>query len=99
MTVTYSAEADDDLADIYSYTQTTWGFEQANRYAQRLRHGAQHIANHPRIGLLEPDLGQDVRSFLVEEHRVIYRPVGADSIRILRVIHPSRLIVVRDIPR
>jgi toxin ParE1/3/4 len=78
-----------DLREIYRYSIQNWSETRALEYDRALRDGFRRLLEHPAIGQLRPDLGAELRSFSVREHRIIYR-VTPDTIRVLRVLHHRR---------
>src|SRR5215217_3106417 len=61
-----------DLQDILRYTTRQWGRRQRAIYRQALYRGFDELARHPYLGKEEPKYGRNVRSFLVEYHRIIH---------------------------
>ena len=72
----------------------------ADRLLERIDEKCRLYATQPKMGSPRPDLGREVRCFLVGNYVVIYRPIE-DGIVVLLVIHGARDIsaIFRDIFR
>jgi toxin ParE1/3/4 len=81
-----SARARRDLSGIRAYGRAQWGEQQANEYSAALSRAFQVLRDYPLLGVARDDLAPGLRSFSVEQHRIIYRVKG-DVIRVLRVVH------------
>jgi toxin ParE1/3/4 len=64
----------------------------ADRQLDRIDKKCEAYANQPEMGDLRPDLGSEIRCFIVGNYVVLYRPVD-DGILVLLVVHGAR-----DIP-
>ena len=84
-----SRDADEDLQNIFNYTQGSWGEAQATTYMHELFARFDLIARTPAIGRVRPELGEDIRSFPYGQH-VVFFTVWQGEIAILRVLHGSR---------
>lgn len=82
-------EADEDLQDIFLYTDQRWGEDQARRYLDGLFHLFDHLGQNPDMGRLRDELGDGIRSFPHVSH-VVYFMRWKDETAILRVLHGSR---------
>jgi toxin ParE1/3/4 len=78
-----------DLQEIVRYTKQTWGVAQAQRYREELELALQQLALAPGMGRARERIGPRLRSFRVVEHVAFYVQ-RRNSIRILRILHPSR---------
>jgi toxin ParE1/3/4 len=79
-----------DLDGIYDYIGRTRRSPQAaDRTIDRIHQSCQVYASQPGMGEARPDLGENVRIFVVGSHVVIYRPLD-DGIRVLRVFEGHR---------
>lgn len=83
-----TSSAQQDLLNILHFTRIRWGARQRDIYHRRLRAGFSRIAEYPEIGKLRPELDDDVRSWQVGSHIVIYHP-GGDAITLLRIVHEN----------
>jgi len=88
-----SLEADQDLSDIFDYTQTEFGQDQAIIYLRDLDDCFTTLLNHPESGRKRPEIREGLYSLASGSHVVFYR-ILADRLRIVRVLHGSR-----DLPR
>jgi toxin ParE1/3/4 len=84
-----SPEADNDLEEIYDYSDTTFGSDQAISYLEGLETLFENLSKHPHIGRLRPEIRKGLRSIAHSSHTVYYRTVNK-RIRIVRVLHSSR---------
>jgi toxin ParE1/3/4 len=78
--------ARNDIRSIRAYSRGQWGEHQANENSAALSRGFETIRDNPEFGVAADDLGAGLRSFSVEQHRIIYR-IRGETIRILRIIH------------
>ena len=82
-----SAEADLDEIWLYIAQDST---RNADRFADRiLRTCRQTLADSPRIGLSREELSPSLRSFVVQDYVILYRPID-DGVEVVRVLHGSR---------
>lgn len=81
--------ARDDIREIRAYSKAAFGPIVARDYLNGLAAQFDLIEARPLVGVLEPELDRDVRSFRYRSHRIYYRPDG-DDILVLRVLHQSR---------
>ena len=65
----------------------------ADRLISTIDEKCRLIATQPLMGRVRPDLAPDVRSFLVGDYVIIYRPAD-DGIELLLAVHGSRDIPV-----
>jgi plasmid stabilization system protein ParE len=76
-----------DIEAIREYTESTWGYTQAETYLTGLRQRLQQLAAHPAMAPSIP--GSPVRIALYREHRILYRPTD-QGIDIGRVLHQAK---------
>ncbi len=76
-----------DIYDVLQYTFDTWGDEQADMYERLLDDAFQHTRSFPRIGRVRDD---GVREYAMRHHVILYR-YEAETVIIVRVLHPRRL--------
>lgn len=81
--------AERDLKDIWLYTATTWGDDQADNYITLLGQKFQTLAGSPHIGVSRPDIQTSCRFFPEGTHLIFYRLNDDDSVIILAVVHAS----------
>jgi toxin ParE1/3/4 len=85
-----------DLGEIWSFTADD-SIVNADAFAARIDETFQLLARQPRMGRPRPELGSDIRSFVVSSY-VIFYCLGGDGIEIIRVLHGARDIeaIFRD---
>ena len=84
--------ADEDLLSIWLYIAAD-NDSAADRLLDRIDAALQLLAENPRAGSGRPELGDDVRSFVVGRYTLFYGVVE-DGIELYRVIHSARDIGV-----
>jgi len=84
-----SVQARKDYRDIFAYTLENWGKDQAIEYGDTLERGFLMVHSNPELGVVRHDLGTNIRSLVVEKHRIVYR-VTQNTVRILRIVHERR---------
>jgi toxin ParE1/3/4 len=83
-------EARQDLQAIRDYIAKD-DRKAAQRFVTRLRDMARMLAGAPAIGRERPELGPDIRSFVVDRYVLFYRPLtGAVGVELVRVLHGAR---------
>lgn len=88
-----SVEAEQDIDQIFDYTEITYGFAQAVDYVNAFESTFERLIQHPFVGLERSEIRQGLRSIPKEEHVVFYRILD-DRIRIIRILYGNR-----DFPR
>lgn len=78
--------AERDLENIWMYTITEWGEEQANKYVGLLEQGFSQVLDNPYIGKPRLDVKIGYRALAVQKHLIFYR-VGTEYIDILGIPH------------
>src|SRR5262245_55618353 len=81
-------EARLDLLAIWDYV-AEGSPEAADRLLDRLDHACSRLAEFPLMGRERPELAPALRSFVVGNYLIFYRP-QADGIEVIRVLHGSR---------
>lgn len=89
MRLALSSEAQDDIEDIYDYSQLTWGSDQAERYRSHLYEGLDTLVNFPELGKSLHDSALALRVLRIEQHNAYYL-VAEDRVRVLRIMHVRR---------
>ncbi|MHA7775341.1 type II toxin-antitoxin system RelE/ParE family toxin [Roseibium sp. M-1] len=84
-----SAEAEEDLQDIFLYSEESWGEAQARDYLLGLYDLFEIIANNPQIGRERQELGPGIRSLAHVSH-VIFFLDWQGEVAIVRVLHKAR---------
>lgn len=85
--------ADEDLEDIFDYTTTEFGLEQAEKYLYEIEEVFQNLLINPELGKIRNEIKEGLYSFPKDNHIIFYR-ILENHIRIVRVLHGSR-----DIPK
>jgi len=84
-----SPEADQDLEDIFDYTEREFGSNQAIDYLSGFDDLFAKLVNSPELGKEREEIREGLRSLLKEKHIVFYR-ILPNRIRIVRILHGSR---------
>lgn len=84
-----SAEATEDLHDIFTFGEEIRGEAIASAYIHKLFEVFSHISNHPQIGRQRQELGSGLKSIPYRSH-VIFFMDWQGEIAIVRVLHGSR---------
>jgi toxin ParE1/3/4 len=84
-----SQEADNDLEEIFDYTQVQFGSEQAIKYLLGFESLFENLCIHPETGRTRDEIRKGLRSISHISHVVFYR-ILKDRIRIVRVLHSGR---------
>ena len=85
--------ADEDLEDIFDYTTTEFGLEQAEKYLNEIEDVFQNLLLNPELGKTRNEIKEGLYSFPKDNHIIFYR-ILENNIRIVRALHGSR-----DIPK
>ena len=81
--------ADQDLQEIWEYTNNKWGEKQARIYLEQLEARFVLLANNPQLGILRDDIFEDYYSFVEQKHVIFYRRRD-EVVEIIRILHQSR---------
>ena len=84
-----SAEADQDLEDVFEYGLKEFGLDQAVEYVASFDALFELISQNPELGRTRNEIKEGLRSLVKESHVVFYR-VTDSQIRIVRILHGSR---------
>jgi toxin ParE1/3/4 len=68
-----SSRAKSDLDDIWNYTESHWGFDQAERYIRELSRHVDIIAAHPTSGKPCPEVRAGYYKYRAGSHFLFYR--------------------------
>ena len=88
MKVRLRARARRDLREILDYSVIQHGEEVADSYLRDIDAALARLGNYPELGTPRADLGPDLRSLPVREHRIFYI-VYPDRVSVLRVLHKA----------
>ena len=75
-----------DLEGIWSYTDETWGEDQADSYIHDLDSGFRALAANPEKGRPCDDIREGYRKHSVGKHIIFYR-IAKKRIEIVRILH------------
>lgn len=81
-----SRRARNDFRDVEVYTLERWGEQQWAEYEEALAQAFDTIEEYPDLGRQRPELGTNLRSYVVREHVIYYR-VSDTSVLVLRIRH------------
>jgi toxin ParE1/3/4 len=84
-----TARAKSDLREIGQFTQHRWGRKSRIEYLARVESACSRLADNPSLGRSRDELSQNVSSFPVGKHLIIYRVEDAGPVVIIRVLHQS----------
>jgi len=88
-----SLEAEQDISDIFDFTEREFGFNQVVEYLSNLERLFENLIVNPMLGRERKEIRADLFSLIYISHIIFYRLVN-DQIRVVRVLHVSR-----DLPR
>ena len=86
-----SQRAENDLIEIYDYTEQTFGVYQAEAYHAGLERTFDLLAHFPRIGRLMDEIAPRVRRYRFQAHMVFYSE-ESEFVLIRAVLHQTREI-------
>ena len=75
-----------DLADIWFYTENTWGETQADQYIRDLTESFSSLAENPEKGMACDDIREGYRKHTIGKHMVFYQQTSS-GIEIVRILH------------
>lgn len=75
-----------DFEDIHVYTVRTWDEDQWLRYRAMLERAFLTLGDNPLLGRARDDLKPGYRTYLVEQHIILYR-IATQAVLILRIVH------------
>lgn len=81
-----SAEAEEDLVDVWMYSLREWGIRQADKYLDVLEAGFAQLETNAKLGKSRDDLRPGYRSLAINRH-IVYYTVEESVIRVIRVLH------------
>ncbi len=86
--VTWDRDAEADLDDIWAAIAKDNAVA-ADRFIDTVGEKCRLLATHSQMGQLRPELAPNLRSFVVGNYVIFYRPT-TDGIEVARVIHVAR---------
>jgi plasmid stabilization system protein ParE len=78
-----------DLEEIWSYIAQD-SESHADRWILKLNEHILHLAAHKGLGRPRPELAARLRSSVLKDYVVFYRPLGEAGIEVIRVLHSAR---------
>ena len=84
-----SGASEVDLGDIFDYTFTEFGIEQAEKYTLDFEFVFEELTRYPELGIKRDEIKLGLRSILKDAHVVFYRILD-DRIRIVRILHQRK---------
>jgi toxin ParE1/3/4 len=84
-----SDQADQDIEEIFDYTEINFGFDQAVEYLSKLEGVLHQLVENPEIGRTRNEIKVGLRSFPKSSHVIFYRILN-NRIRIVRILHGSK---------
>ena len=86
------------LLDIWAYTESTWGEDQADEYLRQLAAAFERLGANPCSGLSRPEIGPGYRSLPVKKHVIFYTVSSCERyVNVLGVLH-ARMDVAPRLP-
>jgi toxin ParE1/3/4 len=87
--IAWSADAEEDLFEIWAYLRREASISVADRVARRIIGSCQRLSAWPYSGRNRDDLLLGIRSIVSSPYVVFYR-VSDDNVEIVRVLHGRR---------
>lgn len=81
-------KAETDLENIWRYTQSTWGTEQANRYLDDFDAGFSVLAKNPLICRERTEYTPPLRIYHHAHHLIVYLHTDR-TLEVIRILHES----------
>ena len=91
-----SPRAQSDLEEIWSYTESRWGFDQAETYIRELQRHIETVAAHPASGKPCPEVRAGYHKYRAGSHFLFYR-ITSGGVDVVRVLH-ERMDFGRHLP-
>lgn len=86
MALLFQPKAEEDLELIYSYSELSWGIEQAEKYIDRLYSSMVELLKYPQLGSKYVTETQSYRKIVVDKHIIYYR-ITEKHIIVVRILH------------
>ncbi len=85
MRAVLTPRAQKDLDEIWDYTLSRWGLDQAERYVRGIGDAIRSVAEDPRRGRPCNEIRPGYRKYSIGSHVLFYRarPTGVEIVRIL----------------
>jgi toxin ParE1/3/4 len=88
-TYVLSQAAEEDLGQIFDYTELEFGFDQAVQYLSDVEQLFYRLCDNPLLGRERKEIRDGLRAIPCGSHVIFYR-VLPRQIRVVRVLHASR---------
>lgn len=88
-----SRAAEQDLGQIFDYTELEFGLDQAVRYLSELEQLFYQLCDNPMLGRERKEIRDELRGIPCGRHVIFYR-ILTSQIRVVRILHASR-----DLPK
>ena len=83
-----SRQTEEDLVDIWLYTNDEWGSDQADEYLRQIDTGISRLVEYPELGKDRNELREGYRSLSINHHIAFYI-VQKNEITIVRILHEN----------
>lgn len=90
-------QAENDLADIWRFTERRWNVEQADRYFRRIIDALTQLAGRPDLGRRCDEIRDGYRRYNVGSHVIFFRMDG-ENVDVVRILH-ARRDFIRHLPK
>ena len=88
MSYKISAQASEDIENIWLYTFENWSLEQADRYVNLIFDEIEYLTDHPNSEKDFNQIRKNYRCSKVKSHIIFYKLTGIqNNIEIIRVLH------------
>ena len=87
--VRFTAQAREDLLEIWLYIATHSSESIADRVYDRISHRCGLLKEQPRLGRARPEIHAEARSLVIERWLALYR-LTDDGVQIVRVVDGAR---------
>ena len=88
-TYVLSQAAEEDLEQVFDYTEKEFGLEQTVQYLSGIEQMCSQLLTNPMLGRERREIRDGLRSIPCQSHVIFYR-ILANQIRVVRVLHGSR---------
>jgi len=88
-TYVLSQAAEEDLGQIFDYTELEFGVDQAIQYFSEVEQLFYRLCDNPMLGRERKEIREDLRAISCGSHVIFYR-ILTYQIRVVRVLHASR---------
>lgn len=82
----FQPKAEEDLELIFTYSESVWGIEKAEKYLDRLYGSMTQLLKYPEMGSKYLTGGKEYRKIVVDTHVIYYRNSNKGII-VVRILH------------